>query len=436
MSERLPPHNLDAERAVLGSLLIDRDAIIKVAPILEPADFYDRRHATLYRAIVTLYHRRTPADLITLTDELERRGELEQVGGVSGIQQLMQEVPTAVHALYYAEVVRDAAIERRIGKLAQKVAELAYDTTLDVPSKLAKVHEVVTKATTIRRTDGYRTGPDLASRAYDRLEERLEERIPYGIEDLDRKIGGMKRGQLIVPAGRPSTGKTSFGVKVAHQNLRKGRSVGIISLEMDADEITDRLLALESGVNMFAFRQAKAVLDQTWKRISNAIGKLHEWKIFVDDRCTGHLSDVLARARLMHAAQGLDLLIVDYLQLITTGKSDNRVQEVSAISRALKQLARELQVPVIAPAQLNRAIEHRNPPVPHLADLRESGSIEQDADIVIFLHHPYLYSDNKPANVAQLIVAKHRNGPTGTIEVRWHAETADFQNLERLREAA
>lgn len=431
------PHALEAEQSLLGSLLIDRDSILSVAPIIGDDTFYDRRHRTLYAAIRRLYDRRVPADLTILIESLESRDELAAAGGVEYISELLSIVPTAVHAPHYADIIQNHALRRRVIEGGQSMVRVGFETS-DGEDAIAEAAAIINAIAASKRTAAYFTGSDLQARAYDRLEQHNEVTIPYGILDLDQQIGGMRPGQLIVPAARPSAGKTAFAVQVAYRNLRAGRSVGFISLEMSEDEITDRLIAMDSGVNMFAFRSGEAVEENSWAAISRSVGRLGEWRIAVDAHCSGTVEDVMARARLLYAAQSIDVLIVDYLQLMTVKKSrEGRVQEVSTISRSLKQIARELAIPVIAPAQLSRAIEHRNPPIPHLSDLRESGSIEMDADLVIFIHHPYQYDKEAKANVAQLMIAKHRNGPTGVVPVKWKPDTAQFQPVEmHLREVA
>lgn len=431
------PHALEAEQSLLGSLLIDRDAILSIAPIVGDDAFYDRRHRTLYAAIRRLYDRRVPADLTILIGDLESRDELSAAGGIDYITGLLSMVPTAVHAPHYANVVQNQALRRRVIETGQFMVTVGYEKT-DGEEAIAEATAAINAVAESKRTAAYLTGSDLQTRAYDRLEQHHETTVPYGILDLDKQIGGMRPGQLIVPAARPSAGKTAFAVQVAYSNLCAGRSVGFISLEMSEDEVTDRLIAIDSGVNMFAFRSGRAVEENGWAAISRSVGRLGEWRIAVDAHCSGAVEDVMARARLLYAAQDIDVLIVDYLQLMTVKKSkEGRVQEVSTISRSLKQIARELAIPVIAPAQLSRAIEHRNPPVPLLSDLRESGSIEMDADLVIFIHHPYQYDKEAKANVAQLMIAKHRNGPTGVVPVKWKPDTAQFQPVElHLREVA
>lgn len=428
--------SIDAERAVLGSCLMDRDVIISIAPILTPEDFQSGVHRAIYRVMIDLYHRRVVGDFITISDAIQRSGhDLGEAGGVTYLTGLMGATITPVHATYYAGIVRSDSLKRSVIQAGKIIQQAGGNPALSASDAIAEAQAAVSSISVNRTSQRYRTMQEAVERAYERLEKRQERLVPFGISDLDDKVGGMRPGQLIIPAARPAAGKSALVYQVAYTNAKAGRSVGLISLEMSGDEVMDRMIAFESGVNMFEFRKGGMTDEYAWDQIGRSLGTLNEYKLAMDDRSDSTVADVMARARLMYAAEGIELLIVDYLQLMTTGaKAENRVQEVSAVSRAMKTLARELDIPVLAPAQLNRAIEHRNPPIPLLSDLRESGSIEQDADMVLFIHHPYWYEESKPENVAQLMVAKHRNGPTGNVDVYWQETTAQFRPLQHAKD--
>lgn len=434
------PANTDAERSVLAALLIDRDAILQIAPVLTPDDFYDSAHRTIYAAMLRLYQRRVPIDFVTLAAELERPNrdgttDLIQAGGYESLTLLNMAEVTAVHAPYYAELVRACAGKRALIAAGETLLRSAYDPDISLDQSVAEATAAIAAATERSLDHGYQTMKQLMDRAYERIDQDAERTTPFGLVDLDEQIGGMRDGQLVIVAARPGLGKSSLAMQIVHHNVTQATPVGMISLEMSGDELADRLLALATQANMHDVRTGCAP-HRVITQVTTAIGKLAEHEFLVDDRTSGELSTVQARARQMLANGGIRLLIVDYLQLMhVADRRENRVQEVSAISRGLKQLARELGIPVIALAQLNRALESRADPTPVLSDLRESGSIEQDADIVIFIHRPDLYSKDAPPNVAKLMVAKHRNGPHGNVSVLWRPEEVRFESLSNREDS-
>ena len=441
VAERLPPHNIEAEQSVLGSLLIDRDAIIKVASYLKPEDFYIAANGTIYQAVLDLYNRREPTDFVTLADELERREVLEEVGGVSYLSSLLNTVPTAVHVEYYGRIVERHATLRRLIDAGTEIVSIGFREQIETEDALDAAERALFQVSQKRQTKDFQAIADVLDRYFDQIDYLQQHRgdvvgVPTGYADLDKLTGGLQRSDLIIVAARPSMGKTAFSLGIAYgAAVQHGRSVGIFSLEMSADQLVQRLLATETGVDSHRLRLGM-IDDSEWDRISRAFGRLSEAEIYIDDSANASIMDVRSKARRLQAEKGLDLLIIDYLQLMSGNRrSDNRVQEISEISRGLKGLARELNVPVIALSQLSRAVESRSDHRPMLSDLRESGSIEQDADIVMFIYRDEKYDENTDKKgIAELIVAKHRNGPVGTINLRFFERTARFADLELYRE--
>lgn len=438
--ERLPPHNIEAEQAVLGSLLIDRDAIIRVASFLKPDDFYRGSHALIYQAILDLYNRRVPADFVTVVDELERSGRLDDIGGVSYLTELLSAVPSAVHVEYYGRIVERTATLRRLIDAGAEIVRIGYEDHADAEEALEQAERVIFEVSQRRTVRDFVPISQILEQYFDKLDYIQQHRgevigIPTGFADLDKLTGGLQRSDLIILAARPSVGKTSFQLGIAHHAaVRAGKTVAIFSLEMSAEQLVQRLLSMETGVDTHRLRLG-FIDDSEWDRISRAFGRLSEAKIFIDDTPSISVMELRSKARRLMAEQGLDLVIVDYLQLMQARRSENRVQEISEISRGLKGLARELNVPVLALSQLSRAVETRTDHRPLLSDLRESGSLEQDADLVIFIYRDELYNpDTDRRGIAEIIVAKHRNGPTDTIHLRFFERTARFADLELYRE--
>ena len=440
MVERLPPHNIEAEQSVLGSLLIDRDAIIRIASYVRADDFYVSANGTIYQAILDLYNRREPTDFLTLNDELERRNALDDVGGVTYLSSLINSVPTAVHVEYYGRIVERTATLRRLIDAGTQIVGLGYQDNLDAEDALDSAEQALFKISQQRQTKDFQSISDVLDRFFDKLDFLQQNRgevigVPTGFAELDKLTGGLQRSDLIIVAARPSFGKSAFALGVAHgAAVKHGKKVGIFSLEMSAEQLVQRLLATETGVDSHRLRLGN-IDDGEWDRISRAFGRLAEAQIFIDDSPNANVMDVRSKARRLQAERGLDLIIVDYLQLMSGRRSENRVQEVSEISRSLKGLARELDVPVVALSQLSRAVATRAGNRPLLSDLRESGSIEQDADIVMFIHREDKFDENSDKkNLAELIVAKHRNGPVSSVPLRFFERTAKFADLELYSE--
>ena len=442
--EKIPPQNLEMEQSLLGSLLIEKDAIIKVADIINSDDFYKNSHGQIYETIKELYEKREPIDILSLSSRLEEKKQLEQVGGRSYLSSLANTVPTSSHILHYAKVVQSKATLRRLIKAATEIVQLGYEETEqidrlldDAEQRLFSVSQKYLKRTFI-------TIADVLTEAFDRIDELHRESgklrgVPTYFTDLDNVLAGLQKSDLVILAARPSMGKTTLALDIARNVAVKGKeSVGIFSLEMSKEQLVDRLLCSEAGVDLWKMRTGK-LTDQgendDFTRINHAMGKLSEAKIYIDDSANANVMEIRTKARRLQTEHGLGLIVIDYLQLMEgRGNKENRVQEVSEISRNLKAIARELNVPVLALSQLSRGVEARDTHIPRLADLRESGSIEQDADVVLFIYREAMYHQDLPAeksNVAEIHIAKHRNGPTGKIKLFFDPQNVTFKNLDK-----
>lgn len=436
MIERLPPHSLEAEQSVLGSLLIDRDAIIKVAAFLRADDFYTGANGLIYKAILDLYNRREPTDMVTLSDELQRRTQYDQAGGLSYLSSLLNAVPTAVHVEYYARIVERAATLRRLIEAGTEIVDIGFRDGIETEDALDAAEKTIFDISQRRQTKDFVSMGEVLDAFFDRIDYLQQNRgevvgVATGFSDLDQLTGGLQRSDLIIVAARPSMGKTSLALGMAYgAAIGHKKTVGIFSLEMSAEQLVQRVLSMETGVDSHRLRLGQ-IDDSEWDRISRAFGRLSEAPIFIDDSAAASIMDIRSKARRLQAEQGLDMVIVDYLQLMSGRRTENRVQEISEISRGLKGLARELNVPVVALSQLSRAVESRADHRPMLSDLRESGSIEQDADIVIFIYREDKYEeDSEKKGIAEIIVSKHRNGPVGSVNLRFFDRTARFADLE------
>ena len=439
--EKLPPQNIEAEQSVLGGVLIDPDAIIRVASFLRPEDFYRESHGRIYDAVLHLYERREPADFVTVCDELERLGQLEGVGGASYLTSLINTVPTSAHVEHYGHIVERTALLRRLISAAGKIAGLAYQETEEVGEVIDRAEQLLFSVSQRRLAQDMVPVGVLLGEYFDRIEYLHQHRdqmagVPTGFVDLDKLLTGLQSSDLIIVAGRPGMGKTSFVLTMLHALATKHKGcAAFFSLEMAGEQVAQRLIALETGIDSQQLRVGR-VDDDEVERVARAIGDLSEAAIFVDDTPAISTMELRTKARRLHAERPLDLVAVDYLQLMRGGvRTENRVQEISYISRSLKSLGRELRVPVVAVSQLSRAVESRQDKHPILSDLRESGSIEQDADVVMFVYRDEMYNENTDRkNIADIVVAKHRNGPTGKIFLRFVKEQAKFVDLEIYRE--
>lgn len=437
-AERLPPHSIEAEEAVLGSLLIDPDAVFDVASFLKPEAFYRVRNRWIYDAILALSEKREPIDFITLTEELRRREQLEETGGEAYIVGLLNVVPTAVNASSYAHVVEAAATRRKLISAAGSIANLAFNEAEEINVVIDRAEQTLFGVSEERTTRDLVPVKQIAGTYLERVQE-LHNRgdevigVPTGFKDLDHLLGGLNRSDLIIIAARPGMGKTSLQNAIALTAARRhNKRVAIFNLEMSAEQLVQRMVAAETRIDSQRLRRGK-LAEQEWPIFMQAIGRLSETKIFIDDTPSISPMQLRTKCRRLYAEHGIDLIMIDYLQLMNAEyRTNNRVQEISDISRGLKGLARELDVPVVAAAQLSRAVEQRQDKHPLLSDLRDSGSIEQDADVVIFIYRDEYYNeDTDRPNIAELNIAKHRNGPTGSVDLFWHGKLATFKNLQK-----
>jgi replicative DNA helicase len=430
--DRVQPHNYEAEQSVLGSLLLDRDAVIKVAAALQPDDFYSTSNRQVYQAILDLYNRREPPDLVTVANELDNKGHLDDVGGQAYLASLMNGVFTSVHIEYYASMITREATRRRLINAGMEIVGIGFQDDLETTEAVDLAEQAIQGVSQNSTQKDFRHMSDVLGGLFDFLlsDDRSEAvGVPTGYHDLDELTGGFQRSDLIILAARPSMGKTGLALGIAYgAALQNRRKVGIFSLEMAAEQLVTRLLSTETGIDSHDLRLRRFPSNKL-PNLSNAFGRLSEAPIFIDDGAGATVMEIRSKARRLQAEEGLDLLIIDYLQLMSGRRSDSRVNEISEISRGLKGLARELNIPVIALSQLSRAVEQRADHRPMLSDLRESGAIEQDADIVMFIYREDRYTDS-PAepNAAEIIVAKHRNGPVKTIKLHFEPRFAKFSD--------
>lgn len=435
----LPPQNIQAESSLLGSILLDQDAITKIADIIKPDDFYEQRHGTIYKSMLELYEQRKPIDVLTLTDKLESAGVVDEVGGASYITELSNSVPSAAHVHYYGEIVSKKSTLRHLITAAQEITSLGFSDSEDTDDLLDKAEQLLYGVSEHKTSQGFRAIGEVLNESFDRLEDLSKDNsklrgVSTGFSGLDNILAGFQNSDLIILAARPSVGKSTLALNVAHHVAAKdGVPVGIFSLEMSQEQLVDRLLSAESGVDSWKLRTG-SLNDDDFGKIGTAMGGLSEAPIFIDDTPMLNVMEIRTKARRIQNEHGLGLIIIDYLQLMSsqTKHSDNRVQEVSEISRGLKGLARELNVPVLTLSQLNRSVETRHPQIPQLADLRESGSIEQDADVVMFIYREDMYNpETDRQNIADIYVSKHRNGPTGRVELFFKGENTQFREIDK-----
>ena len=441
---RIPPQNLDAEMSLLGAVLIDDEVLANVSDRLKAGDFYDKRHATIYDAMFRLYEHHKPIDLLTLSDELSKRDELELVGGSAYLTELTNYVPTAAHAEAYADMVTQKAVRRRLIKASSDIAELGFDEDKNIQELLETAESNLFSVSDAGTKQDLVSLEHILTESFDRIEELHRDRdklrgVKTGYRDLDNLTAGLQKSDLLILAARPAMGKSTFALNIAYNIAnREKQAVLVFSLEMSKEQLVDRMLAEAAGVDAWNIRTGN-LSDDDFEKLSNAMGEMAEAPIFIDDTPGLTVLEMRTKARREAHNQPLGLIIVDYLQLMSgsrgMGNDFNRVQEVSEISRGLKLIARELNVPVVALSQLSRSVESRNPQIPQLADLRESGSIEQDADLVMFLYREDYYNpETDRQHITDLIIAKHRNGPTGRIELYFHPERLRFMSLEKKRD--
>ena len=440
---KIPPQNIDAEVSLLGAVLIDEDVLTRVSDVIHVDDFYDKRHTAIFGGMLKLYESHRPVDLLTLSDELKKKDELDMVGGMDYLTELTNMVPTAAHAEDYAEIITQKAMRRRLIKVAGEIAEMGYIEEEQVGELLEKAEAEIFSVSDKSLRNDLVSLEQILGESFDRLDELHKNKgqirgIPTGWRDLDNMTAGLQRSDLVVLAARPAMGKTTLVTNLAYNVASKAKqAVLFFSLEMSKEQLVDRMLADAAGVDSWNIRTGN-LTDEDFEKLSNAMGEMAEAPIFIDDTPGVSVLEMRTKARRQAHAQPLGLIIVDYLQLMQGSgnrNSDNRVQEVSEISRGLKLIARELNVPVVALSQLSRSVESRNPQIPQLADLRESGSIEQDADIVMFIYREQYYKpETERQNITDLIIAKHRNGPVGKVELYFHPERLKFVTLDKYHE--
>ena len=433
--DRLPPQNIEAERSVLGSLLIDPGGYTKISGSLRPEDFYRHSHRRMFEAIRALGERNEPPDFVTVCEELERMQALEEAGGEVYVSSVANEVPSAFHVEYYADIVRRASVLRQIIDGASSIANLAMNSDADSSEVLDNAESIIfsiAKQTDIREYVPIR---EVLTDYFDQLDFRKEHPdalsgIPTGFPTLDALTGGFQRSDLVIVAARTGIGKTTFLLNACRNAARKNEvPVGMFTLELSAEQLVQRLVSLEAQIDSRLLRDARDLQDTDFQRIGLAIGDLSEDPVFIDDSPTLSIFQLRGKARRMQAERNIGMIVLDYLQLMQGSRTENRVQEISEITRSLKALARELDVPIVAGAQLSRAVEQRGEARPRLSDLRESGSIEQDADVVIFLYPEQAESiDSGPVNIV-CEVAKHRNGPVGKLTLRFARNQGRFEEV-------
>lgn len=451
--DKIPPHNLEAESNVLGSILIDDEAINKIADILNPEDFYREAHKKVFESCLELYEKREPIDLLSVANSLEDRKELENIGGKSCLASLTNSVVTAGNVKYYAEIVQKKATLRRLLKASNEIISLAYDETNLVDDVLDNSERKLFQISQKFLRENFIPISSVLNDTFDRIDELHKNKgklrgVPTGIIDLDNILAGLQKSNLVIIAARPSVGKTSLALDIARHAAVKGQeTIGLFSLEMSKEELVDRILCSEAGVSLWKMRTGRLsdrAEHDDFPKIGHAMGTLSEAKIFIDDSASLNIMQIRTKARRLKLEHNLSLLIIDYLQLMESkSNKENRVQEVAEITRGLKNIARELNIPIIALSQLSRAVEQIKPAIPKLAHLRESGTIEQDADVVMFIYRKaadrnYRLEDLSPEEkgIAEIHVAKHRNGPTGMVKVFFDQETVSFKNLEKRAEAS
>jgi replicative DNA helicase len=439
------PQNLDVEASLLGSLLIDGEAFLKISDTIQADDFFDKRHNLIFMAMRTLHEKRSPIDILTLSEQLKNDSNLDLIGGATFLTELTNVVPTAAHLEQYAEIVAEKAIRRRLISASQDIVNVSFDENKGLQELIEEAETRLFDVSQKHVRQDITSLESILGDSFDRLDDLHRNKgglrgISTGLTDLDKKLAGLQRSDLVVVAARPSMGKTTLMLNMALDIATKANqgSVLYFSLEMSKEQLVDRLLAAEAGVDAWKIRTGEGLDDRDFERLSAAMGELAEAPIYIDDTSGITVSDLRTKARRLHHQHPLAVIMVDYMQLMSGGSrfaaTANRVQEISEISRSLKILARELNVPVVAANQLSRLVESRNPPIPQLADLRESGSIEQDADVVAFIYRPYYYDESSDPNVTELYIKKHRNGPTGNLKIFFDSGKQRFRDLDTHHE--
>lgn len=435
---RIPPHSVESEQSILGSIILDKDAIITVAETINPSDFYKEAHKIIYESMLKLNSNNEPIDLITLIEELRKEGHLDNIGGISYLTSLSTIVPTTSNVKYYANIVKEKSVMRQLIKASNEIINLGYDASTDVQEILDKAEKNIFDISQEKSGDDIQPINLVLQDTFDMIERLCTQKsdvtgITTGFADLNKKINGLQRTDLILLAARPAMGKTAFSLNLVQNAALKGdASVAVFSLEMSKEQLVQRILSAQSNVELSKIKTG-TLGESDWPRIIDAMAVLSEANIFIDDTPGIKISEIRSKCRRLKIEKGLDLIMIDYLQLMEgEGKNENRQQEIAKISRSLKILAKELDCPVVALSQLSRSPELRKDHRPILSDLRESGSIEQDADIVMFLYRDeYYHEDSEKKNIGEVIVAKNRHGETGNIELVWFGQVQKFADKVR-----
>ncbi|HZK00393.1 MAG TPA: replicative DNA helicase [Tissierellaceae bacterium] len=437
---RIPPHSIEAEQSVLGAMITDKEAINTAIEIIKPIDFYKEANGEIYEAILVLFNKNEPVDLITLSEELKQRATLDNVGGVTYLANLSSGVATTANTKYYCKIVEEKSILRRLIKSSNEIMAKAYEDAEEVNAIIEKAEKDIFDITQGTNREGFSPISEVLLDSFAKIEEMAASDggltgLTTGFIDIDNKLSGLQKSDLVLLAARPSMGKTALGINIATNSaLRAKANVAIFSLEMSKQQLVQRMIAATAHVDLQKIISGRLEEDE-WLQIINSMGPLSKSTIYIDDTAGISLMEMKAKCRRLKIEKGLDLIVIDYLQLMQMeGYSENRQQEISAISRGLKGLAKEMECPVVALSQLSRAPELRADHRPILSDLRESGAIEQDADVVIFLYRDEYYNeDSEKKNIGEIIIAKHRNGPTGTVELVWKKEFTKFLNKEGFK---
>jgi len=440
----IPPHSLEAERSTLGSLLVDKDAIIKISDFVSAEDFYHDAHKMIYQAMLDLYDKRSPVDLVTLTNILEERKQLKLIGGASYLATLANEVPTATHIFQYATIVKEKSILRQLILVGDTIKGLGYRENENVDSLIDQAEKALFSVSQTYIADRFVHIRDVLNQTYEKISDLHDpdakekyRGIPTGFKSLDNILSGLQPSDLVVLAARPSMGKTALVLNVAENVAKRGKSVGLISLEMSKEQLVEIMFCSLLSVDSWKMRTGR-LNDDDFSKIGGVMDELNSMKIYIDDSVGNSISELKAKARRLKMEHGLDVLVIDYLQLMSIGTftnyQSNRVQEISEISRSLKALARDLNIPIVALSQLSRAVELRPSKIPQLSDLRESGAIEQDADVVLMLYREdYYEEDTDRKGITDVFIRKHRNGPVGHVELAFKKEQMKFLDIEKSR---
>jgi replicative DNA helicase len=447
--ERMPPQNIEAEQSLLCSLLLDKNAVVKIADKIIDKDFYSEKHGFIYRMMTELYSRQEPIDILTLTNKLEEKNKLSEIGGRSYLAQLSNFTASSSNVVHYAEIIKRKSTLRRLQAAASKISELSFKEDEEIDKILDMAEQAIFNVSQSHTQNIFIPIDSLLAQAFDRIDDLHKQSgklrgLPTGFEDLDKLLAGLQKSDLIILAARPSVGKTSLALDIARKAAIKSKQgVGVFSLEMSKEQLVDRMLCAQANVNLWKMRTGNLSDkddNNDFTRIGQAMGELSEAPIYIDDSAGCSVMEIRTKARRLQLEKGLGLIIIDYLQLMEgrNRNSDNRVQEISDISRNLKGLARELNIPVLVLSQLNRAVEQLSPAIPKLSHLRESGSIEQDADVVMFIYRKAADRNynreelsEEELHYAELLIEKHRNGPTGKVPLYFHDETASYKSVEK-----